>query len=168
MDDLKSYIIGRLLWNPEADVDAEMRRFFTAVYGEEAGSHMAEYVSLMEKATREHDLHIKQFPNASWLTDELVEQADAIFQKALSVAAEPFRTRILREYLAVRYLRLARQATDTPGRNEEIDRFFDDVKKHGITEIMERNSLAFSRQCMKDSQYSLDRAQRYRLYYIMQ
>jgi len=168
MDDLKSYIIGRLLWNPDTDVDTEMDRFFTAVYGEKAGKYMAQYVSLMENATREHDLHIKQYPNASWITDELVEQADAIFQKALSVATEPVRTRILREHLAIRYLRLSRQETDTPGRSEEIDRFFDDVKKHGITEIMERNSLAFSRQCMKESRYSLDRTQRYRLYYIMQ
>ena len=168
MDDLKSYIIGRLLWNPDTDVDAEMQRFFTAFYGESAGVYMAEYVDLMEKATRDHNLFIKQYPNASWITDALIDQADAIFQKAFAVADGPALRRIQREYLALRYLRLARQEPGTPGRDAEIDAFIQDVKKHGITEIMERCSLACSRQCMKESRYALDRSKKYKLYYIMQ
>ena len=39
MDDLKSYIIGRLLWNPDTDIDPEMERFIQAVYGAPAASY---------------------------------------------------------------------------------------------------------------------------------
>lgn len=168
MDDLKSYIIGRLLWNPETDVDDEMQQYFKAVYGEKAAPYMAQYVDLMEKATVNDCLFIKQYPDADWITDELVAEADALFQNAMAVAESTYLERIQREHLAVRYLQLTRSALDTPGRNEAIDQFIDDVKSFGITEIMERNSLSFSKKCMKESRYTLDRADRYRLYYIMQ
>lgn len=169
MDDLKAYLICRLLWNVDADVDAEMDRFFTAVYGEKAALYMKEYVRIFEEAPKEDGLFIKQYPNTAWVTDGLVAQGEALFEKALAAAEnDTFRQRIAREQLAVRYLRLVRLPLDAPGREIAIDQFFNDVKSFGITEIMERNSLAFSRECMKKSQYTLDRAGKYKLYYIMQ
>ena len=168
MDDLKSYIIGRLLWNPDTDIDPEMTRFIKAVFGEPAAEYMAAYIRLMENAPREIGLHIKQYPNAPWITDELVAESDELFQKAMAVSDGVYLQRIRREHLAVRYLQLTRLPLNTPGRDAMIDAFIDDVKSFGITEIMERNSLAFSRQCMKESLYTLDREKRYKLYYIMQ
>lgn len=168
MDDLKSYIIGRLLWNPNTDIEPEMDRFIKAVFGEAAAPHIAEYIALMENGPKNYGLHIKHYPNAPWITDELVAKADELFQKAFAVSEGEYLRRIQREHLAVRYLQLTRSVPGTPGRDEAIDKFIDDVKSHGITEIMERNSLAFSKKCMKESQYTLDRADRYKLYYIMQ
>ena len=168
MDDLKSYIIGRLLWNPDVDIDTEMERFMKAVFGAPAAPYIAAYISLMENGPKNHGLHIKQYPNAAWITDELVAEAEELFQKAFAVSEGVYLRRIQREYLAVRYLQLTRSAPGTPGRDKAIDLFIDDVKSHGITEIMERNSLAFSKKCMKESRYTLDRADRYKLYYIMQ
>lgn len=169
MDDLKSYIIARLLWNVDADIDVEMNRFLEAVYGKKAAPYMAEYVRLFEEAPKSDRLFIKQYPDAAWITDELVAQGEQLFEKALAAAEnETFRQRIAREQLAVRYLRLVRQEPGTPGREEEVNKFFDDVKGFGITEIMERNSLSFSKACMLKSRYTNDRTGKYRLYYIMQ
>lgn len=168
MDDLKSYIIGRLLWDPDTDIAPEMDRFIQAVFGPAAAPYMKEYIALMENAPNAHGLHIKHYPNAPWITDELVESADVLFQKAFAVADGAYLQRLRREHLAVRYLQLTRSALGTPGRDEAIDQFIADVKSFGITEIMERNSLAFSKKCMKESQYTLDRTDRYKLYYIMQ
>lgn len=168
MDDLKSYISGRLLWNPGTDVDEEMQRYFKAVYGEQAAPFMAQYVELMEKATEKDCLFIKQYPDANWITDQLVEMADELFQKAISAADGAYLARIKREHLAIRYLQLVRMELDAPNRDALIDAFIDDVKKNGITEIMERNSLAFSKECMKRSRYTRDREGKYKLYYIMQ
>ena len=168
MDDLKSYIIGRLLWNPETDVDDEMRQYFKAVYGEKAAPYMAQYVDLMEKATVNDCLFIKQYPDADWITDELVAEADALFQNAMAVAEGTYLERIQREYLAVRYLQIVRTELGTLGRDELVDTFINDVKKYGITELMERNSIAFSKACMKRSRYTRDREGKYKLYYIMQ
>ena len=167
MDDLKSYIIGRLLWNPDTDIDDEMQRFFKAVYGE-AAPYMAQYVELMEKAPVNDCLFIKQYPDADWITDELVSEADEIFQKAMAAAGGVYLARVQREYLAVRYLQLVRMELDAPNRDVLIDTFIADVKKNGITELMERNSVAFSKECMKHSRYTRDREGKYKLYYIMQ
>ena len=168
MDDLKSYIIGRLLWNPEADIDDEMQRFFLAVYGEKSAPYMAQYVDLMEKATAKDCLFIKQYPDAEWITDELVAEADALFKRAMAAAEGAYFARVQREYLAIRYLQLVRMELGVPNRDAMIDAFIDDVKKNGITELMERNSIAFSKECMKRSRYTRDREGKYKLYYIMQ
>lgn len=168
-DDMKAYIISRLLWNPDTDIDGEMRRFFTAVYGEKAGKIMEEYVSLTEKACSSAPLSIYQNPDAKYITDELVEKADALFKQAMnSASTEEQRKRIEREYLAVRFLQLTRMEMNVHDRTEQIEQFFYDVKKFGITEIMERASLAASRQCMINSRYATDHTGEYRLYYIMQ
>lgn len=168
-DDLKSYIISKLLWNPDTDIDDEMHRYFTAVYSEKSGAYIEEYVSLMENACSGHPLSIYQNPDADYITDELVEKADSLFNSAMDAAeSQEARARIEREYLAIRYLKLTRLETDAPCREEQITRFISDVKRFGITEIMERTSLAVSKQCMLESRYALDRSKEYSLYYIMQ
>ena len=44
----------------------------------------------------------------------------------------------------------------------------DDLKKHGITEIFERTSLAAAKYAMLNSRYAADRSASYSLYYTMQ
>lgn len=168
-DDLKAYIISRLLWNPETDIDKEMSMFFDTVYGKEAGAFMKEYVTLTEKACSSAPLSIYQNPDAEYITDEFVEKADSLFKQAIkSTPSDEIRKRIEREYLSVRFLQLARMEMNVPDRTEQIEQFFYDVKKHGMTEIMERASLAVSKHCMINSRYATDHTGEYRVYYIMQ
>lgn len=75
---------------------------------------------------------------------------------------------IEREYFSIRFLKLTRMESDAPDRTEKIEKFFYYVKKHGMTEIMERASLAVSKQCMLNSRYATDHTGEYRVYYIMQ
>lgn len=168
-DDLKAYVISRLLWYTETDVNKEIRRFLTAVYGKEAGAFMEEYVFLMQKACLSDKLSIYQCPDAEYITDELVEKADGLFKKAIACAeTEEIRERIERERLAIRFLQLTRMEMDVPNRTEMIEQFFIDVKRFGITEIMERTSLKVSLECMKVCMYAKEFPINYRLYYIMQ
>ncbi|MBR2460408.1 MAG: DUF4838 domain-containing protein [Clostridia bacterium] len=168
-DDLKAYLASRLLWDPTVDVDTEIRRFAFYVYGKSAGQLMLDYIRMMEKACCSHPLTIYQNPDTRYLTDELVNEADKLFQKALEVAETPDqRCHIEREYLSVRFLKLARSPLNASDRLEQIDRFFNDVKSFGITEIRERRSLAVSKKCMQASRYASDRSGEYSLYYIMQ
>ena len=169
MDDLKSYLIGRLLWNPDVNIDAERTGFMYAVYGKKAGALLDQYVTLMEEAGTKAPLGIYQYPDALYLTDDVVEKADTLFREALDCAEnELYRRRVEREYLAIRFLLLARMQMNAPEREEKIRAFFRDIKSHGLTEIMERASLAVSQDCMLRSQYAKDRSLRYSLYYIMQ
>ena len=168
-DDLKAYIISRLLWNPDTDTEDETKRFINAVYGKEAGKYVAEYVETMKTACTLAPLSIYQNPDAEYLNDRLIDKSDALFKKATaSSETDEICRRIEREYLAIRFLQLARSEINAKGRTENIENFFNDVKKFGLTEIMERASLAVSKQCMINSRYATDHTGEYRVYYIMQ
>ena len=169
MDDLKSYIIAQLLWDPDTDIDSEIHRFMTGVYGEKAGAYMEQYVRMMEEAETKSPLSMYQHPNAPYLTDKLITTSDELFRCALSAAeSEIFRTRVEREYLSVRYLQLTRLPMDAPYRTEKIRNFMKDLKRHGITEIFERCSLAAAEYAMVNSMYASDRSACYSLYYTLQ
>lgn len=169
MDDLKSYVIAGLLSDPDTDVDAEIHRFTENVYGKAAGACLEEYVRMTEKAEQQSPLSIYQSPDAAYLTDGLVTEADELFLRALSSAeSDEYRRRVEREYLSVRFLQLARLPMDAPARKERIERFFEDLKKHGITEIFERQSLEAAKSSMLKSRYTSDRSACYLLYYTMQ
>lgn len=168
-DDLKSYLIARLLWNADADVDALIHEFCEGMFGEKAGAWMERYYLSMEKACQSAPLSIYQRPNADYITDEAVSEADRLVREAIAAAeTEEYRKRAEREYLAVRYLILTRMEMDAPGRDEMIDQFIRDAKVFGITELVERTSMAVCREIMKKQRYAADRTDRYSLYYIMQ
>ena len=65
------------------------------------------------------------------------------------------------------YAYLVRLPLDFENRNNLIDEFYEKVKKHHITELMERTALEFSINVMKNSRYAKDRPNWYSLYYIM-
>ena len=167
-DDMKSYIISKLLWNHNTDIDDEIHRFCMGVYGESAGPLMEEYTRLIEEACASSELYIYQYPDVPAITDELVAKADELVSKAISVAdTGEYRKRIEREYLSVRFLKLSRLEMDAPNRTEKINELFDDIKRFGITEIRERKSLAVLKELMLKNRYVKDRTNEYLLYYIM-
>lgn len=169
LDDLKSYVISRLLVDPELDVDKAIESFCLAVYGKEAGKKMIEYVQMVMAACESHPLTIYQNSNAEYITDDLVNRAEAIFSEALRLAErEEYRERIEREYLSVRFMRLSRMDLEMPSREALIREFFTDLKRHGLTEIRERQALSVTRDIMLTSQYAAAKGDHYPLYYIMQ
>ncbi len=168
-DDLKIYLIGRLLWNPDTDIDREADRFLQAVYGPGAAEKMKEYFTLMEQACSQGPLVIFQYPDAPYLSDELIEACDRMFQEAEDLAEnEVFRRRIQKERLAIRYLTITRMELGICGRDTLVDEFLRDVKSHGLTEVMERKSLKVTRESMLTSRYTRERPGSYSVYYIMQ
>jgi len=168
LDELKSYVISRLLWNPDLDVDEEIHRFCHGVFGPAAGEKMEQYVALMLERCQSYPLTIHDFPDTAYITDEVVEKSESLFTQALALAEnETFARRVAREFLSVRFLRISRLPLDFPGREELVEEFFKDVKSFGITEIRERRSLVSSKQDILESQYIKQRSG-YSLYYIMQ
>ncbi len=170
MDELKSYLIAKLLWNPDINVDAEIRRFVTAVYGKSAAQYVLAYLGEAERiCSADAKLHIYREPDDEAITDEGVEILDSLFKKAIAASDnEESRKRLMREYLAVRFLKISRLPLEFPNRDGLVDEFIDDAKSFGITEIRERRYLEDSRAYMKDYRYAKDELKRFRLYYIMQ
>jgi len=115
LDELKSYVISRLLWDPDTDVELEIKRFCKAVFGK-AGEKMEEYTRLAMKACESAPLTIYQNPDAEYITDGFIEKADELFSEAMAFAeTEEIRKRVEREYLSVRFLKIARTPLDAAG-----------------------------------------------------
>ena len=111
------------------------------------------------------------YPDAPHISDHLITECEEIFTRALAAAEnDTYRRRLEREYLAVRFLRLARTPMDTEGRDAAIEQYIRDVKSHGITELFERSSVDVAEKSLKESLYVRERVPytEHWLYYIMQ
>ncbi len=167
LDDLKSYLIARLLWNSELDVHELIREFTDGVYGLGA-PYIREYIYKMCSAiTGDDRMWIYDKPNAPYWNDALIAECDALFCAAEAAAEnETVRERICREHLSVEFLRTARIADDAE-RAAAVDVFAEKLRHFRITEIRERQNLYVTLDSMRKSQYALKNDEHYTLYYIM-
>ncbi len=155
---LKIYLLARLMWDPDDDPARLTREFLEGYFGPAAAS-MARYVALWQASCGEDDhAGIYDAPDASYLTDERLQKAEACLDEALSLCAAPYRERVEREALSVRYAQLTRLPLDAPDREALIDRFAEDVRRLGVTELFERKNLEDSFRAMKLSRYAQDRS----------
>lgn len=167
LDELKSYVMARLLWNPERDVNREIDDFLAGYYGKSSDC-MKAYITLLHESVGDIPLKIYDSPASEIFSEPVLEKADRLLEAAIEAAEdEAVKRRIEKERLAITYVHLARMEMDHPQRNELIDAFAEQVKSFRITEIMERTNLDLSFEIMKRSRYCLDRTGRYSLYYIM-
>ena len=81
LDELKSYLISKLLWRAEEDVDELIYEFTEGVFGK-GGKYIREFISLMENATRGFFMRIYDYPDAPYLSDELIAKCDELFRLA--------------------------------------------------------------------------------------
>ena len=155
---LRIYLLSRLLWNADADTDGLIRAFVRGYYGPEAEPGVLQCLALMENAASQTHMGIYDMPDAAYLDEGLIEQADGCLADALSLTADPLRRkRLERERLSFAYVRLARLPMDAPGRSERIDAFAGELARLGVTELFERRELAGSLRCMKESRLTRQR-----------
>lgn len=153
---LKIYILAKLLWNADEDVPSLMHEFCESYYGS-AGGIMEEYAKLFWDAGECH-AGIYDSPDAPYLNEELLEKAENLLGLALKTEkSEPFKERIKREALSIRYVLLAREDVLTPGRNERIDKFAKDARSLGISELFERKDFDSSIKFLKETPLASDR-----------
>lgn len=84
--ELRSYIIAKLLWNPDADVEAIIDDFVNGFYGP-AGKHIRQYIDKMHNALNESggNLGIYGYPYDginTYLTPDLIKEYELIFDQA--------------------------------------------------------------------------------------
>ena len=141
--ELRSYVISRLLWNPDCDVEDVINDFVSGYYGR-AGKNVREYFDLLySKITPETHMHIET-ANYERLTDhdrmfsdEFVAKAYSIFEEAAKVADNPeILHRVELASLPVLYLKCRR--TPVNARNDgTYAKFTAIVKREGITRYAE-------------------------------
>ena len=145
-DQLRQYVLAKLLWNPDEDLDLLVNEFLNAYYGASAAL-IRKYFDLAEaQVDREHvHMGIYDPPDSDYFDHEFVAGGLAIFEEAKRVADnEEILRRVITAELPVRYLKIQNMPSDNPDRKTLIDQFLVDVKAAGIDEIRESRPLDIS------------------------
>lgn len=167
-DELKSYVAARLLSDTKESLDYLIKDFCDNYYGIKSSKYVIDYLNMWEDEIYDKTLWLYDDADSDLFTDELIEKGTKLLQLAfVNTDNDIYKERIEILLLGMQYAYLVRLPMDSENRNNLIDEFYEKVKKHHITELMERTSLEFSINVMKNSRYAKDRPNWYSLYYIM-
>ena len=139
-NELRAYLISRLLWDPWCDLSAHRREFMEYYYGDAAPA-LNEYLDLLCDTAEKYDhVGFNDNPIHRFLEEDMLEKYSALFDKAeLTVAADPMRRmRVQKARLSIRWVALKRKTMLRGEFNPaEINAFFTDWKAFGLSRIDE-------------------------------
>ena len=136
--ELRAYVISKLLWNAECDVDEVIDDFMYGYYGR-SGQYVREYLGLLHKQiTSETHIHLGLDPNDKIFSDKFIEEADKIFNNAEIVAeSDQIKERVEMARLPLMYLKCKRNPVISKY-DGTFERFNKIVEQEGITHFAER------------------------------
>ena len=148
--ELRAYLVSKLMWNPEVNVDSLMQHFLHGYYGE-AAPYLYQYIKIMEGALIGSGQRL-------WIYDSPVSHKYGMLKSALmrrynhlfdlaekAVAPKPdFLKRVQRARLPIQYseLEIARTETekDLADINNKLDLFEKRVKEFQVSTLNERSN----------------------------
>ena len=148
LNELRCYMISRLLWDPHCDIEAEKKMFLEEFYGE-AASAVSEYIDLMREAVVADGVHmgIYEPPEFHHLTDAALTRAEEI----LSAPEEELMrdmtrlVRLKRAQLPLKFVRMRHKVKPEAIDRELIEVFFELAKTAGISRVSEIRTLEYSK-----------------------
>jgi len=90
MNELRAYLVARLMWNPDLDWRQERREFCAAYYGAAAGAVVEEYLDDLQQTFARQKVHSygAGHDDFSWITPEIIARWYAYMDKAESLAED--------------------------------------------------------------------------------
>ncbi|MEA4823936.1 MAG: DUF4838 domain-containing protein [Clostridiaceae bacterium] len=148
---LRQYLVGKLLWDPDFDVERGIDEFLEAYYGMAAPEVRAFIRLIHEQITPDTHMWLFDSPNAPYLTDTMLDAAETLFDRAERIADnEMILLRVRRLRLSVRYVQMARLCVDAPDREEKLEDFFAEVRACGITSYREGKGLEYTEKLLRE------------------
>jgi len=143
MGPLRAYVLAKLLWNPDTDVQKHTSEFLKAYYGEAAPGIKA-YLDLVESQVRggKAHAHIFDSPKVPYLNTDFSAQADKLLANAESAATDEttrFRVQVAR--LPVWYVLLVNDRVQGEAKTQLREQFLQVARKAKISNISESKSL---------------------------
>ena len=140
-NELRMYLISKLLWNPWCDVELHKREFMEYFYGD-AAPYLMQYLDLLCDTVEKENIHVgfNDAPRHAFLREELLDRYDELFALAAkAVHGDPLRLwRVEKNRLSIRWVRLWRACIM---RNEydaeEINKFFTDWRAYNMSRLDE-------------------------------
>jgi hypothetical protein len=140
---LRSYVLAKLLWNPETDVQRHVREFTDAYYGRAAAS-IREYLEITHAPVRAGDCHAHIFdrPNACYLTPPVLARAERVLDEAeRMVEQESLRFRVRVARLPIWYSQLSLRLLEGEERRTRLREFLALARQAGVSNISESKSI---------------------------
>ena len=141
MNELRCYLLTKLMWDAETDVERHLREFTDHYYGE-AGIFVREYIETLCGKAEKDNIHVgfNDQPTSELFSEEMLDIYDDILARAEeAVAGDALRCRRVQKIrLSVRWVRIKRAGMLRHEHNaEEINAFFTDWNSFGLTRIDE-------------------------------
>lgn len=135
---LKQYILAKLLWNPDYDVNCGIAEFMNAYYGMAATEVLRYFELIHDQITPDIHMHIYDPPRTAYLSEAMLNKADKIFDRAERLAEnETILARVKKLRLSVRYVRVANIPIEDENRAAVVEEFIADVRASGVTSYRE-------------------------------
>ena len=157
LNELRAYILAKLLWDANCDVKKHMQEFCEFFYGA-AAPYILEYIQTMTDKVEKDNIHtgFNDQCNKAYLTDEMLDIYDAIFDKAeAAVVGDAVRhIRIAKARLSLRWVRMKNnQMLKGIINPAEVNQFFTDWRAHGLTRIDEWAGVENTLRAMLDGKW---------------
>ena len=156
-NELRLYLISKLLWDPWCDIKKHRDEFMEYYYGDAAPA-LNEYLELLCDTADRENIHVgfNDNPTHAFLREELLDRYDVLFDKAASaVAGDALRLwRVEKNRLSIRWVRLKRR-TMLAGKYdpEEINRFFADWRAFNLSRVDEWCNIETSHRALIEGKW---------------
>jgi Domain of unknown function (DUF4838)/Glycosyl hydrolase family 67 N-terminus len=143
MGPLRAYVLAKLLWNPDTDVQKHIDEFTRAYYGK-AADQIKTYIELEEQQVRGKDCHAHIFDGSTvcYLNDDFLGEGERILNAAEQQASDDaVRARVQVAELPIWYVKIATNRVTGEPRTDLIHRFLAVARKAGVSNISEGMSL---------------------------
>ena len=143
MEPLRAYLLAKLLWNPDTDVQKHTHEFANAYYGKAAPKIIA-YLDTTHRPVREGGRHIHIFdrPTSAYLSEDVMNAGEKLLDEAEQLAENDevrFRVQVAR--LPVWYVKIATNRVTGDTKTDLVKRFVAIARQAGISNISEGQAL---------------------------
>ncbi len=157
LNEMRAYVISKLLWDAETDVERHITEFSDYYYGA-AGKYIREYINILCDKAEKDNIHVGFNDNlqSPLFSEEMLDIYDSVLYKAeTAVYDQPlYRLRVQKAKLSLRWVRLKRKAMlQNQIDREEVNRFFLDWQSHGLTRIDEWVDTTFTLRAFVDNKW---------------
>ncbi len=152
-NEMRTYMVAKLMWNPDLDADSLMQDFMRGYYGEKATPYLYQYQKIMQGAllASGQPLWIYDSPVShknGMLNTALLKVYDDLFDRAEKAASEETDTAYLHHVrasrLSLQYAELELARTEPDGDKDKtfqlLNLFEERTKLYGVTTLNERGN----------------------------
>ena len=144
-NELRTYLLCKLMWNPDCDIENHRKEFMEYYYGK-AGKYLDEYLNMLCDFVEKENYHlyIQDIKRPDYLTNELLEKYNLLFDKAQdAVSGDGIRlARVQKARLSIRFADIFWNEILGGNYNaEKINEFFVDLRAHNISRLDEWTNI---------------------------